>query len=355
MANFERLNLSGNILYMKTVRYFLGAASFIFITQIASAQTNYVSHTLQSGETLSTLAKQYNTNVGDIMRMNGMHADTKLVYGSIIKIQSLKTTKKEIATEPPVQKQTTALPLNGTKHIVAKGETLFSISKKYNVSMEQLKTWNKLNSNSVMVGTALVVGNDVAKSSIPTTTEPKQKVETPQQTVAGTNTIPAPAPAETKALQPVANNNATTSSAVQVESNAIQQNSMNNNAVVADQQNAMVAAQDNTETSLSTTNVNGFFADMYQKNRKQKNISGMSKTFKTASGWHDNKYYVLTNDVDPGTIVKLTADNGNSIYAKVLWNMGDLKENSGLTFRVSDATAAALKENTDQFNLTLTY
>ena len=98
-----------------------------------------------------------------------------------------------------------------------------------------------------------------------------------------------------------------------------------------------------------------FFANQYQKSRRQKHVSGMSKTFKTASGWSDNKYYVLTNDVDAGTIVKLTSDNGTSVYAKVLWNMGDMKENSGLSFRVSDATAAALKENTDQFNLTLTY
>ena len=48
-----------------------------------------------------------------------------------------------------------------------------------------------------------------------------------------------------------------------------------------------------------------------------KNVSGISKTFKTASGWTDGKYYILANDIEPGTIVKVTADNGSAVYAKV--------------------------------------
>ena len=260
---------------MKTVRYFLGAASFIFITQIASAQTNYVSHTLQAGESLSVLAKQYNTNVGDIMRMNGMHADTKLVYGSIIKIPSAKTTKKEIVAETPAPKQTTALPLNSAKHTVAKGETLFSISKKYNVSMDQLKAWNKLSNNSVQVGNTLLISNETAqkpsaqnsiiKNVSPETVadEKKQQVETTQQTTpdaalnnatennsAGSNTSNT----STTTQQAVENNNTAA-----VEVNTIQQNSMNNNAVVADQQNKTAAEKDNNAASLASKNINGFF------------------------------------------------------------------------------------------------
>ena len=58
----------------------------LFVIQRADAQTNYINHTLKTGETLSALAKQFNTTVGDIMRANGMHADSKLVVGSTIKI-----------------------------------------------------------------------------------------------------------------------------------------------------------------------------------------------------------------------------------------------------------------------------
>jgi hypothetical protein len=39
----------------------------------------------------------------------------------------------------------------------------------------------------------------------------------------------------------------------------------------------------------------------------------------------------------------------------VLWNLGDLKDNAGISFRISNATAAALKENADSFNLNVAF
>jgi LysM repeat protein len=43
-------------------------------------------------------------------------------------------------------------------HQVKPGETLFKISKKYNVQMKSLRTWNHLNSDQIEVGQRLVVG-----------------------------------------------------------------------------------------------------------------------------------------------------------------------------------------------------
>ena len=133
---------------------------FLFLIKTANGQSNFVTHTLKSGETLSTLAKQYNTNVGDIMRVNGMHADSKLVYGSVIKIPSSKKNKTE-AQEPIPDKPVNAVANKNTiKHTVAKGETLYSISKQYNVSTEQIKAWNNLADNSVKIGSDLIVGTN---------------------------------------------------------------------------------------------------------------------------------------------------------------------------------------------------
>jgi hypothetical protein len=100
----------------------------------------------------------------------------------------------------------------------------------------------------------------------------------------------------------------------------------------------------------------GYFENQFTgKIKRKQHVSGVSKTFKTSSGWSDGKYYILADNINPGTIVKLTADNGKSVYAKVLWNMGDLKENNGVNFRVSNATAAALNENASSFKLTVYY
>src|ERR1700759_1420830 len=90
------------------------------------AQNNYTTHTLKQGESLSMLAQQYNTTVGDIMRINGMHADSKLVYGSKIKIPSTKTQVETVKknTKPVVNTTSTAAPTEIT-HVVMKGETLY--------------------------------------------------------------------------------------------------------------------------------------------------------------------------------------------------------------------------------------
>jgi len=109
--------------------------------------------------------------------------------------------------------------------------------------------------------------------------------------------------------------------------------------------------------ALANYSGEGYFESQFQnkKSRDMQNVTGISKTFKTASGWTDGKYYILADNIEPGTIVKVTADNGNTVYAKVLWNMGDLKENAGINFRVSNAAAAALHVNDESFNVNVSF
>jgi LysM repeat protein len=202
-------------------------------------------------------------------------------------------------------------------HTVAKGETLFSISKQYNTTVEQIKKWNNLADNNAKIGTALIVGgNAVTAATQKQSAEPAPAIEKKNETLINNNQ-PATAVYETKNIESPSTQNAT-----------------------------LAYSGD------------GFFASQFQdkKAKNMKKIFGVSKIFKTASGWSDGKYYILANEIEPGTIVKLTAENGNSVYAKVLWNMGDLKENAGINFRISNATAAALHVNdASSFNVSVSF
>lgn len=307
--------------------------AFCFI-QFISAQNNYVTHTLKQGETLSLLAKQYNTTVSDIMVLNGMHADSKLVYGSKIKIPSAKA-QTTVAKKETVNTNTAAItpPVttssNEITHIVAKGETLYSISKKYNTTVGQLKAWNHLTEDNATLGTLLII-SDKGNNKFATTNDQKQKTDISTQPV----------------TQPVAD-------VVQPDQTV---ENANSSVITKPETAAQTQADVNTQPVADYTG-NGFFASQFKarKSKNVQNISGISKTFKTASGWTDGKYYILANDIEPGTIVKVTAENGSAVYAKVLWNMGDLKENTGINFRVSNATAAALHINDQSFNLNVSF
>lgn len=77
--------------------------------------------------------------------------------------------------------------------------------------------------------------------------------------------------------------------------------------------------------------------------------------FKSNSGWKDGKYYLLINDVLPGTIVKIELQSTQRlIYAKVLGPLTSAKENEGLMLRLSAASLASLgiKDNNERIVLT---
>ncbi|HIE45264.1 MAG TPA: LysM peptidoglycan-binding domain-containing protein, partial [Flavobacteriaceae bacterium] len=47
--------------------------------------------------------------------------------------------------------------INTQTHIVKKEDTLLSIAQKYNITVEQLKLWNSLDSNNITIGSKLII------------------------------------------------------------------------------------------------------------------------------------------------------------------------------------------------------
>ena len=110
-----------------------------------------------------------------------------------------------------------------------------------------------------------------------------------------------------------------------------------------------------TTTQGSTAKVDGgYFKNMYDENgRNQTAVAGI---FKSTSGWNDGKYYALMNNVTVGPIVKVNfAPTNKSIYAKVLGELPDMKESAGLSMRISDAAAKELGAVNNKFNVEVKY
>lgn len=107
----------------------------IGITFAASAQST--KHTVKKGETLFSIAKDYNVQVQQLRKWNDLQNNELSVGQTLI-----------------VQKSN---PKNTKIHTVQPSETLFSISKEYNVSIAELKTWNNLSSNNLSVGQKLKI------------------------------------------------------------------------------------------------------------------------------------------------------------------------------------------------------
>ncbi len=129
-------------------------------------------HTVLAGETLYGVARQYEVSVNDIRKWNpGMDdmlkTGQKLVIGKVDKPsapdESDKPNPAPVApptpeVEKPKPSQPEAPKTTGTKtHIVEAGQTLYAISRLYDVTVEQLTQWNNLTTTSINVGQELIV------------------------------------------------------------------------------------------------------------------------------------------------------------------------------------------------------
>ena len=104
---------------------------------------NFVYHKVKKGETLSTIADNYKVSISGIQEWNNLN-DNKIIAGQDLKIRKISGTDYQGGKEG--------------YHIVEKGESLYSIAKQYNTSVQKLKSLNNLSSSRIVIGQKLKVG-----------------------------------------------------------------------------------------------------------------------------------------------------------------------------------------------------
>lgn len=120
-------------------------------------------HTVQKGETLFSISKKYNIRVDALQFLNNL-TGTGLEVGQklIINPNLPSADTKEPQASPGY-------------HIVRQGETIFSISKMYNISKTELKATNNLSNDTIKIGQQLVVVSDKKIEEQPKKIEPEPK------------------------------------------------------------------------------------------------------------------------------------------------------------------------------------
>lgn len=95
----------------------------------------FKAHTVKQGETVESIANKYQVSVSDIYALNP-DAKKKLTLNSVLIIPNAAAISSEAATE-------TKELIGYTSHKVKRKETLYSISKEYNIEIEDIKKHNK--------------------------------------------------------------------------------------------------------------------------------------------------------------------------------------------------------------------
>ena len=118
--------------------------------------------------------------------------------------------------------------------------------------------------------------------------------------------------------------------------------------------NALISAQ--SETVNSTKIDEGYFATLFSDQKKSasfQTLAGTASVFKSISGWQDKKFYILTNEIPIGTIVKITTPDFKTICGKVINALPEV--GNSIQYRLSDAAAAILGITSKTFQITVTY
>ncbi|WP_353117645.1 LysM peptidoglycan-binding domain-containing protein [Myroides odoratus] len=124
-------------------RIVIAIAAFIFTSGLAFAQEqNYTTYRVSKGETISKIAREHKISVSEILRLNP-DAKTGIKEGDVIQVPANKTQAKSAVTSKPTTTQT-APPTDSKRktHLVQSKETVFGISRQYNVSVQDLYQWN---------------------------------------------------------------------------------------------------------------------------------------------------------------------------------------------------------------------
>jgi LysM repeat protein len=109
-------------------------------------------HIVKQGERLLDIAVLYNASIKDLKESNNL--ETTLVdEGQKLRVRNFDSVEAKVSSKPNTVNRYVDY------YIVEKGNTLYSIAKQYGISVNELKQQNNLYTNAIKVGQKLSVNN----------------------------------------------------------------------------------------------------------------------------------------------------------------------------------------------------
>ena len=156
-----------------------------------------LSHKVSEKETLFAIAKRYVVSVDSLVSWN-INSDkgiqigqSLLVKNAAIRIELIKQSEVEVKIKSPkdsiLYQRNFDFDDTLLIHIVEQGETLYTLSKRFMITLDELRAVNKLKSNQVKVGASLKIPINkeldivLGPKLIPSKVVPQSIVTTPQK------------------------------------------------------------------------------------------------------------------------------------------------------------------------------
>ncbi|HMT30745.1 MAG TPA: LysM peptidoglycan-binding domain-containing protein [Bacteroidia bacterium] len=309
----------------------------------------FILHKVEPKETWSLLAKKYKCDTQNLKDANKGVVDLKV--GQIINVpasvssESSSNTGSKVnekkseaipTTEPTKQVSKTTPSTTADKtpvyYTVKPKETLYSISKKFEQSIDNLKAFNNLTSNAVKEGQKLIVNYTSSKKPVTAATSDQQVItpavtETRQESKPEVKEVRSAATPEQVILPP---------------------------AKTAKTPEPVVSAPVNNFDRATKT------ISPVKKGNGGKTLMQVAET--GVATWiqdgqlNQDKYYGLHRSAPIGTIIKVTNRMNNQfVYVKIVGVLPDTGENDNVIIKVSQAVKGKLNALDPLFQVELSY
>lgn len=293
-------------------------------------------HKVAPKETLFSISKMYNVSMDDLRKWNNL-SDNSLSVDQELVIKGATSTKVDAKETPSTQKEVAS---KGS-HIVAEKETMYSISRQYNISVDDLKKWNALESNDLQIGQTLVVADPakvVASAQKSKTPEPKENAVS--KDVASGSSKPSPA---------------VSNSATEVETKASAESTQPAaETTVADtksttQKEPVVASNSPSPSQNQTIKISESIA-----NGDEIIEAGVAELIEGTEG--NRKYLALHRTAPVGTILKIRNEmNNREVFVRVMGKLPDTALTDKLIIKVSKSAYDRLGAIDPRFRVQVTY
>lgn len=294
----------------------------------------FLVHKVAPKETWYSIGRLYNISPKELAPYNNLKLETSLNIGQELKIPLGETNFSQNGVKAPDE---VMVPVY---HTVQEKEWMYRISQHHNkVPVENLEKWNGITNDNLRAGTKLIIGYLKVKqgqsslASKAKTVAPVTATAEPPVVVNKPVSNPPAGQPKTTPNKPAAEQTTTTTSS------------------------PVVTKPVDEPKPVVNRNIDyngGYFRSQY--GNAGRNATGMAGVFKSTSGWQDGKYYALMNNVPVGTIIRVDHPlTRKSVYAKVLGQLPEMKESTGLAVRLSDAAAAELGAGAFKFNVEVSY
>ena len=126
-------------------------------SRLANVSGKTSKYKIRKGESLGKIAKKFGVSVAQLRKWNKLNSN-KLIAGSVLIVHGRGVTSS-------IGDNTTRKEANVLHYTVKEGDVIGSIAEMFKVSINDIKNWNNLKNNKVVIGKTIEIYSDVDPSS----------------------------------------------------------------------------------------------------------------------------------------------------------------------------------------------